>query len=213
MHATSEKGWDEPLIATVTTEVVNHNPGPFTATMADQTANTLLKAGGYEPFMIRRKYVQETNATDRIEVDANELCEYNSFVDGLLDGGSVRVYRVVNGSVQRVRNDTVAKFRCLGWNSPNSGDLIAADTTTYYDNEPSWYRPNSTLYFAVAAVDNNGNVSAPSKWISLPLPPTVSGNAKSLNKIVNPKTNMPPNATVPPVPENLKVHNGAEQSL
>jgi hypothetical protein len=34
-------------------------------------------------------------------------------------------------SVVRVRNDTVKRFHCLGWVSPNSGDLVG--TPDYYD--------------------------------------------------------------------------------
>jgi hypothetical protein len=72
---------------------------------------------------------------------------------------------------------------------------------------PAWYRPNSTLYYAVAAMDTNGNISQPSRFVSVATPPTSSRNAKTLNNLVNPPKNTLPNVTVPPVPINLKVRD------
>lgn len=138
----------------VTTNVVNAQVQPFTATMGG-AGNSLLNFS-FEPAEFRTRFFAEGDAPDRVVQSAKALTQYNSFREGFYDGATVRVYRVVNGAVQLVRQDTVpvGGSHLSGWQAlTEENSVIAPEATHGMYRFDDWARPGAPYWFVLRAVD------------------------------------------------------------
>lgn len=213
---TNLTNWTRPAEFTVGTDIINQNPGAFTATMAENPSNTLFHAGAFEPIMVRRRYIAENGTNrDTIIVNPTSLSEYDSYRDGWLNCAGARVYRLFAGKFELIRNDTVKTTRCSGWVGANSvveNEMLS--TTSFVEKLPGWFRPNASAWYAVTAVDKNGNESEKSvavKIEKMPLPP--NGSPANNSVLPKPKMSNAGNTTVPQAPTGLKVEVDTTQGI
>lgn len=150
----AEMNYNAPADVTINQQIVASNPGAFSASSAYNFNNFVV--GAFEPLIFRTK-ILAVDGTDKNTLLAgdNVLDEYDTWRDGLLDNASVRVYRVMNGSFVLVRNDTIARYRCSGWSGLLNGIVPVKATTAAKIVMEAWYRPNTTTYIGVRAVDVN----------------------------------------------------------
>jgi hypothetical protein len=193
--------WHATAEFKITDTVAFPDPGAWTATMADGPQNMLMSSS-YEPMIIKQHYYPTKNLTNAVETDNGEsdFGGYDSYSDGLLDGGSVRVYRLYDGQPRLVRNDFVKKFRASGWDDANSahGKLVAPSKVSFVEALPNWFKPNTSVWYAVSAVAKDGSTSPTSNAVvvSFSVPP--SNAALANNSLVPKPSSKPPgNSTVP----------------
>lgn len=149
-----------PALFRVTTDIVNPGLEPFTVTVP-AFGNTLKRDAqdGFEPVTFRTQIMAGRDAPDRIyAAQASAIHHYNSWGSGYLDGGSVRVYRVMDRRLHLVREDTIAEGGTVieQWNV-NDNQVLSPDAREGYWAWASWSRPGTTDWFTVMAVDKAGN--------------------------------------------------------
>jgi hypothetical protein len=193
--------WDAAAEFKITNTVAFPDPGAWTATMADQPQN-MLSAASYEPMIIKKHFYPTKNLTNVVETDNGEadFGGYDSFSDGLLDGGSVRVYRLYDGHPLLVRTDTVKKYRASGWTDAASshGMLVSPSKLSFVEALPSWFKPNTSVWYAVSAVAKDGSISLTSSAavVTFKVPPSNSTLANN-SLVPKPSSRTPGNSTVP----------------
>lgn len=163
----------KPAVFRITTEVVNPDVSPFTATIGG-FGNTLIDKGtGFEPVVFRNKLMALEDSPDRVVSDPDAMSYYDTLREGFLDGATVHVYRVANGRFRMVREDRVTKggSHASGWvRAIGKSQVIAPGTTHFRFRWDDWNRPGARYYFTVCAVDKYGNMSpfAPALEIEAP---------------------------------------------
>lgn len=170
---------------TITNEVVNPDVQPFTATIGG-FGNSLFSAGsGFEPVIFRNRYIATENAPDRVVARPEDISHWDTYREGMLDGASVRVYRIEYGSFRLVRQDTVVPggFHASGWQALlPKGSVVAPEQTTYRFRWAEWNRPGVPYHFAVRAVDSAGKLSPVSNVVAVTRPEKIGGG-ESNNKL------------------------------
>lgn len=213
---TFDASYNEPAVFRVTTDVVNADLRPFTATIG-AFGNSLVRNGGaFEPVMYRNSVNAQADAPDRIVGNARSLSQYDTLREGFMDGASVRVYRVENGRFRIVREDRVARHHASDWHvSTENATLIPPDTTAYTWRWAEYNRPDVPYYFALVAVDSQGNESAKSGAVSARRPnavtPKAAKEANATRAFREPKA--PAVRPAPPTPANLRAELRADGSL
>ena len=198
----------------VTPEVINPGLEPFTATTGGRLGHSFLRNGGsgFEPLEFRNKFQAIENAPDSIISDRIGLTNFDSYAEGMLDGAKVMVFRVTNGKMNLVREDTVAPggHKASGWNSAHgSSRLVAPATTTFTGGLESWGRRDTPYWFSVAAVDRYGREGAAAPAVRIDRP-AATGNvntAKADDATVNvprPPRNAPTGPAEIPAPSDFK---------
>jgi hypothetical protein len=175
--------WTKPAEFSVSAAVVTPNPGAFSAVMYDGPTNNWLNGGAYEPFSFRNKFFATETSPSNISTDQSSIDGYNTWKEGLMDGATARIYRVVNGSFTLVRTDTVIPggYRASGWNRANAiSTLVAPSVNIFYEFFDAWWRTGAPYYYAVRAVDTNGVRGYESNAVSLNRT-TVTGSPPGLN--------------------------------
>lgn len=151
-----------PAVFRVTTEVVNKNVPPFTATI-NGFGNSLINSGaGFEPVVFRNKLIAIEDSPNRIVTDPAMMSRYDTLREGFLDQATVHIYRIENGLFRMVREDHVAPggSRASGWiRVLAQNQVIAPDVTRFRFRWDSWNRPRTKSYFTVRAIDKYGNLS------------------------------------------------------
>jgi hypothetical protein len=146
---------------------------PFAATI-DGFGNSLVTRGsGFEPVAYRDRVSAAADAADRILVDPRQLSHYETLREGFWDGADVRVYRVIDGTLQMTRRDRVAEggMHASGWwPLQEEGRMIPAGVGQFWFRWDSWARPEAPAYFSVRAVDRAGRLSAPSAALRVASP-------------------------------------------
>lgn len=204
-HEVTE-AFDNPAHFRVTDEVVNEDVPPFTATIGS-VGNSILKGNySYEPLSWRSQWLASEDAKGKVVV-GKMLGWFNTLGDGFLDGGFVRVYRVEGDEIKLVADEEIAEggFVVRDWLGGDLGSAIPAGTEKFVQRWADWERGDAPYYFAIAAVDEAGNVSEKSKAVKI-IPPEGYGDAK---KVKNERTNIKPkknadDTEAPPAPRNVK---------
>ncbi len=133
----------------------------FTATIGKIPTNTIAY-GSFEPFVFRHKWELRGDADNKLILDKRDWPAYRIVKGGFWDGARVRVYRVRNGRLVRVRDDRVADggHAASGWQQYKLGrkweNLVAPDTTRVRLNIPGHWRMNVPYYYRVVAVREDG---------------------------------------------------------
>lgn len=157
----------------VSSDVVNPDVQPFTATISG-FGNSLLNTGsGFEPVIFRNKYIATQNSADRIYARPQDISHWDTYREGMLDGAQLRVYRIEDGKFQLVRQGSVAPggFHASGWLPlVPQGSVVAADQSVFRFRWSDYNRPAVPYYFAVRAVDATGKLSPTSNVVALTRP-------------------------------------------
>ncbi|MGF1447938.1 MAG: carbohydrate binding domain-containing protein [Opitutales bacterium] len=195
------EAFHEPARFVVTTDVVNEDVPGITATIGSIGNSWLRSGGGFEPVNWRSRWFASKDGDNRIF--ANNLHQYDSLREGFLDGAQVRVYRIVDGKMTLVRQDTVAEggHAISKWRG-NIGRLIAPEQTSYTFAWASFNRPDVPYYFALQAIDKNGNRSEPSNALSFVRPANVGGKSGPTKQFRAPGN--PSESDAPAAPGNLQ---------
>ncbi len=171
---TLTEAYDQPAQFRVTRDVVNKDVKPFSFTVGGGGNN--LMCYSFEPVSWRCRWAAEQDSTGK--VFSSKLDWYDTLGDGFLDGGWVRVYRIENAKLRMVYEGNIPDdgFVLRDWMPVLKGRLIEPGTQRYLQRWDPHNRPDVPYYFAVAAVDRSGNVSAKSQAVAI-IPPEGFGKA------------------------------------
>lgn len=153
-----------PAVFTVNPVVAAPDPGAWTATTGGGTVNAVNGGGGFEPLCFKWRWQATGDAPDSLILAESDIDGWDTFNEGFYEGASVRIYRAYNNELVKVRDDRIAAHHVKRW--AYSSEMIDADTTTFRESLPGWYSPLETYYWAVMAVDHNGNESPVSNIVS-----------------------------------------------
>lgn len=152
----------KPAVFRVTTDVVNENVLPFTATIGG-FGNTMINEGsGFEPFVFRNKLIALEDSPNRIVADPGAMSRYDTLREGFLDQATVNIYRIENGRFRMVREDrvTTGGSHASGWFRVFADNqIVAPGTTRFRFRWDNWNRPRARYYFTVRAIDKYGTLS------------------------------------------------------
>lgn len=197
---------ERPAVFKITTDVVNQNVQPYTVT-APSFGNTLKRGGkgAFEPATFRTRFEAQEDSPDRIyDGRGKGISYYDVYQSGYLDGAEVRIYRLIDGEVELVREDSVVPGGTVieSWNEIGGSKIIPAGNTTGQFKWAPWSRVNAERWFTVFAVDSGGNVSEPATPIRLKR--TEPGaDAKESNFFRNFRASGGDSAA-PPAPDNFR---------
>ncbi len=198
---------DRPAVFRVTEEVINPDVPAFTVTIG-AFGNTLQRTGkgGFEPATFRTRITAGADADDRVIGSPGAgISHFDSYASGYLDGAEVRVYRIVDGAVELVREDMVEETIIEYWNTqPGGNQVIPVGTTEANFRWADWSLPNSTRWFTVFAVDAAGNVSEAADPVRLERRQADRGtNARVPRENLPRRRNQPADNDAPPAPGNF----------
>jgi hypothetical protein len=168
----------------VTTKVVNKDLQPYTATIGGFGNSFINTGGGFEPVVFRNKFIVSEDSPNRVIATPDAISHWDSLREGMLDGAAVQVYRAENGKINLVREDKVAHggFAASGWEPIFRDNTVLPGTQNRFRFRWSDYnRPGVPYYFAVRAIDRNGNISPFSKAVAVVRPASVGkGEVRNL---------------------------------
>ncbi len=152
----------KPAVFRITTEVINANVIPFTATIGG-FGNTLIgKGAGFEPVVFRNKLIALEDSPGRVIADPATMSRYDILREGFLDQATVHIYRIENGRFRMVREDRVASggSHASGWvRAIGKNQVVPPGVTRLGFRWDNWNRPGARYYFTVRAIDKYGNLS------------------------------------------------------
>jgi hypothetical protein len=179
-----------PTHVRVLPDVVAEDPGGYTFTAADGPANRIMNIN-FEPFNFRTKFHAEGDSPNEIVLPDSQISKYDSIGSGYWDGATVRVYRVVNGKLVKVRTDKVRETIVEQWNGVagiSSSELVQPDTTDAEVWIDSWSRRGVERYYVITAVDKDGRESKISNsakvFYPLEKPKKVEKSSLKANKLI-----------------------------
>lgn len=146
----------------MTNSVANAEVRAWTATLGGSKVQNRWIQASWEPIVWRTKWHATGNADNTIVLSESTLTGYDSWRDGFLDGAEVRIYRVRNGQLVNVRNDTILNYRCSGWIGVQNWDetkVVDPNALEYQFKFEDWYRKGVTGYIRVRAIDAAGQTS------------------------------------------------------
>ncbi len=167
-----------PAVFRVTDEVVNENPGAFTATTGPKS---ILVDMNFEPMVMRERRTVVAEGTGRIYAD--KLDYYNSLAPGYWDGAKVRAFRVSDGRLDQVYSGEVLRHRQGQWHGVGGSRLIPAQVDGQAATEASfvfapWEKPEQSWWLTLIAVDAAGRESPQATPVTL-VNPRPSGDRAS----------------------------------
>lgn len=190
--------------------VVAENPGAYTFTVAEGPVNALLKCGNFEPISLRTKWHALADSPNDIRIDRNIMSYYDSKHTGFYDGAKVRIYRVRNGKLMKVREDRVKEYVVEDWNygveGLYAGKLVAPSATQASTHIAEWSRKGCDAWFAVVAVNKDGNRSPVSNAVRIQIPEDYPSTPTTPQNRIAPQRIpwKPVGATVPGAPSNFR---------
>lgn len=195
-----------PASFKITTDIVNKNIQPFSATTSG-FGNSLI-GSGFEPLIFRNKFIATQNSPNKIYISEKSLTNYDSFREGYLDNAKIQIYRITNGRFNMVREDivTTGGTHASGWvRLLNNNKIISPKTTTFEFQWDAWNRANVDYFFTIRAVDKYGNISLPSPTFKIAKPDTDYKKITINNKLISfkPKKSFFSKSR-PPAPKTLK---------
>ena len=181
---------NQPAEFIVRTNIVSRNPGAYTFTTSDGPVNAWLKCGNFEPFSKRTKVHATGTAANEIILPESIIHRYDSIRSGWYNGAKVRIYRIVDGRLIKVREDQIKAHFAEGWNSSNPGisssKLIKPGVTNAETRIDPWSKHDCNYYYAVCAVAKNGTISKPSNHVEVFIPSSVKNKSPQLvNNLVD----------------------------
>lgn len=144
----------------VTSEVVNENPGAFTATTGPKR---ILVDFNFEPLIFRQQYQVVEAGTGRVY--AGNLHHFDVYAPGFWDGAGVRAFRVSDGTLSQVYAGEVIEYHSGMWRPVGGQRLVpafdaAGDPVTeaafVFDG---WEKQPAEWWITMQAVDEAGNAS------------------------------------------------------
>ncbi len=158
---------NRPAEFKVLSEVRSIDPGPYSFTVEEGPVNSWIPGGSFEPISFRTKVHAIGSSPNEIILPKEEIDGWDVLKSGFYRGAKVRVYRVVNGRLEKIREDRIKEHHASGWNfaleAVGENKLIAPDSTNATLTLPSWSRRNCFYYFCVFTVDTKGRISPPSQ--------------------------------------------------
>lgn len=144
-------------------KVIAKNPGAYTFTVDDGPVNALLKCGNFEPFSRRTKVHATGTSPNELILPKHIVSGYNTRKSGWYDGAKIRVYRIVDGELRKIREDVITNHFVEGWNKGCEGvissKMIKAGVFTAQTFIPSYSRRGCDYFYGVVSVDNQGRES------------------------------------------------------
>ncbi|GAO34668.1 hypothetical protein SCT_0047 [Sulfuricella sp. T08] len=177
----------KPAVFRVTTDVVNQNVLPFTATI-NGFGNSLINEGaGFEPVVFRDKLIALEDSPNRIIADPVAISRYDTLREGFLDQATVQIYRIENGRFRMVREDRVKTggSHASGWiRAIDDSQVVAPGTTRFSFSWASWNRPRAKYYFTVRAIDKYGSLSPAAPAFEIDSPEKLGAAPAAQNVLV-----------------------------
>lgn len=208
----------KPAVFRITTEIVNKNVLPFTATIGG-FGNTLIDRGaGFEPVIFRHKLIALEDSPNRIIADPATLSYWDTLREGFLDQATVHIYRIENGRFRMVREDQVATggSHASGWiRVLADGQIVAPSATRFRFRWDDWNRRDTKYYFTVRAIDKYGNLSPAAQTFDSDSPGKLEKTPAAQNALVafNPVKAFFSRSKPPPAPRNLRGKLGSDGIL
>lgn len=162
-----------PALFRVTTDVVNKNVLPFTATINGFGNSLLREGGGFEPVVFRHKLIAIEDSPNLIVANPDAVSRYDTLREGFLDQATVHIYRVENGNFRMVREDRVkiGGSHASGWlRIVDGGRVVAPGITRFSFRWENWNRSSAKYYFTVRAIDKYGNLSPAAPAVEIDSP-------------------------------------------
>jgi hypothetical protein len=194
--------------ALVYSEVINPSLLPITASVGDIGNGHRLTIGSFQPPRFRYRFTPTSGSANTITLTDHAATKFDSWREGMLNGGEVRVWRVVSGVMTLVRTSAITAHRASGWNNiTGTNRIVPSGTTSFAIRFDSWNKPNATQWFAVRAVSSVGNQSVPSTaathttpdpWPSTPAAPTNTTTTKTLTGVTDGGITAPTGLVVTP---------------
>lgn len=191
---------DVPAVFDVTTEVVNPDPGAFTATTGPLH---ILVDYNYEPMVWRNRRFQ-VNKDAVGKVFADQLDWFDSYAPGYWDGSTVRVLRAENGKISQKLLGKVKRFHHGAWKVFNP-NLVPAGKSSIQFSFDDWNKRGQEWWLALTAVDKQGRDSAFSAPVRVVNPETTGNRVKPENPFTAPAPRLGDKAegAPPPAPTDL----------
>jgi hypothetical protein len=189
--------------ATITTTVAAPNPGGWTATTERLPVENLMRGCEYEGFNFRTRQYANADGADVIPLSPQDATGWDTRREGYFDGAAARIYRIVGGKLENVRNDTVTRHRASGWGTTLGEKLVPPGRTSFQWSFENYNSPVAPYYFSVVAVGKDGTWSKPSNAIEVARPEKCEAKAKNegLKAFAWPRSGAGSVAgTVPPTP-------------
>jgi hypothetical protein len=189
-------------------EVINPELVPLTASIVRSSNGQNLTLGSFQPIQYRNRFTPLSNSANTVALTYQESTFFDSWREGLLDGGEVRVWRIVSGVMTLVRTSAITKHRASGW-FPRLGSntIVPAGTTSFAFNFQPWNRPSATQWISVCSINSAGDQSAPAtaasyttpaSWPSTPAGPSNTTSAKTLTNVTDGGISAPTGVVVTP---------------
>jgi hypothetical protein len=156
----------------ITDEVVNEDPGAFTATTSNRTA---LVDFNFEPMVFRYRRQVTQNAEGRLYV--NNLGHFNSYSPEYWEDARARVFRVADGVLDQVYEGEVLGSHLGTWESFGRQLIPALEgaepVTGASFRFDAWEKPDQEWWLSLQAVDASGQTSGPAIPVTM-INPTIS---------------------------------------
>jgi hypothetical protein len=189
-------------------DVINPSLLPITASVSEIANGRRLTVGSFQPIQWRYRFSPTSNSANTITLTKEAAEKYDSWREGMLNGGEVRVWRVINGVMTHVRTSTITAHRASGWGGiTGHNTIVPAGTTSFTYNFQSYNRPNATQWFSVCAVSAAGNQSnpataathtTPASWPATPAAASNTTSAKTLTGATDGGITVPTGVVVTP---------------
>ncbi len=162
---------NRPAEFVVHSEIQTSDPGPYSFTVEEGPINSWIPGGAFEPMSFRTKVHAAGSSPNEIILPKEEIDGWETFKSGFFTGAKVRIYRIVKGRLQKIREDRIREHQASGWNgiqeaSADKRLISPAADSAQVALEP-WSRRNTHYYFCVFGIDTQGRMSRSSNTAAL----------------------------------------------
>lgn len=164
----------------------------LTATIAAFGAGTHLMTGGdFEPKIQRDWFITTVDAPveapGEIHARWSAISRFDSLRDGALDGAEISVLRLIDGKLEEIRSGRVAPggYHVSGWfNQLGKAKAVPASRTEKTVWIDSYERAGVSRWYAVRAINKNGQLSRYSDPVEITIPDEVGGEKDDESKLI-----------------------------
>lgn len=168
-----------PADIAITTNVAAPALGGWTTTTERLPVENLMRGGEYEGFDFRTRLFASADGADVVPVSKQDATGWDSRREGYYEGAKARVYRIVDGRLVNVRNDTVARHRASGWGTTLADKIVPQGEGRFQWSFENYNSPAAPYYFSVVAVAKDGTWSLPSNFQEVTRPKKCEVKAKN----------------------------------